>query len=71
MLAAIGIAAGLALAYASGRAMEALLAGVKPGDPATFLSAIALCLLMTWLGVSYLRCALFVLIHCRRFGPPM
>lgn len=50
VLAAIGIAAGLALAYASGRAMEALLAGVKPGDPATFLTAIGLCLLMTLLG---------------------
>jgi len=50
VLAAIGIVTGLALAYTSGRAMEALLAGVKPSDPATFLSAIGLCLLMTLLG---------------------
>jgi predicted permease len=50
VLAAIGIATGLALAYASGRAMESLLAGVKPGDPATFLSVIGLCLLMTLMG---------------------
>jgi len=50
VLAVIGIVTGLALAYTSGRAMEALLAGVKPSDPATFLSAIGLCLLMTLLG---------------------
>jgi ABC-type lipoprotein release transport system permease subunit len=30
--------------------MAALLAGVDPADPATFLAAIALCLLMTLLG---------------------
>jgi hypothetical protein len=49
-LATIGIITGLALAYASACVMETLLAGVKPGDPATFFSAIALCLLMTLLG---------------------
>jgi predicted permease len=49
-LSVIGLALGLALAYAAGRAMEALLFGVSPGDAATFLSALALCLLMTLLG---------------------
>ena len=39
-----------ALAYAAGRAMQALLAGVKPGDPVTFLTAAALCVLMTLMG---------------------
>ena len=38
------------LAYAAGREMEALLAGVKPGDALTFLTAIGLCALMTLVG---------------------
>jgi predicted permease len=50
VLAALGLAAGVPLSYAAGRAMEALLAGVRPGDPTTFLTAIGLCLLMTLLG---------------------
>src|SRR5262249_34536896 len=50
MLAILGVAAGLALSYAAGRAMESLLAGVNPGDPATFIAAIFLCLLMAVLG---------------------
>lgn len=50
ILAIVGITAGLALAYASARAMESLLAGVQPGDPATFITAIGLCLLMALLG---------------------
>ncbi len=49
-LAAAGVALGVMLAYAAGRAMEALLAGVEPGDAATFLGAIALSVLMTLLG---------------------
>ena len=36
----------LALAYAAGRAMQALLAGVEPGDAPTFAAAAGLCLLM-------------------------
>jgi putative ABC transport system permease protein len=51
LLAAAGVAAGLVLAYAGGRAIESLLAGVEPGDPATFASAAALCGLMTVAGV--------------------
>jgi putative ABC transport system permease protein len=50
MLAVIGILAGLALAYESGRWMESLLAGVKPDDPATFAIAVVLCLCMALLG---------------------
>jgi ABC-type lipoprotein release transport system permease subunit len=41
---------GVVLAYAAGRAMEGLLAGVQPGDALTFASAIGLCVLMTVLG---------------------
>jgi ABC-type antimicrobial peptide transport system permease subunit len=46
-LAAAGVVLGVALAYAAGRAMQALLAGIPPGDVVTFLTASALCLLMT------------------------
>jgi putative ABC transport system permease protein len=50
LLAVAGVLPGIALAYAAGRAMEGLLAGVQPGDAPTFASAIGLCLLMTVLG---------------------
>ncbi|HVT17813.1 MAG TPA: FtsX-like permease family protein [Thermoanaerobaculia bacterium] len=50
LLAAAGIVPGVALAYAAGRAMAALLAGLNPGDAATFLAAVGLCLLMTIAG---------------------
>jgi putative ABC transport system permease protein len=50
VLSVIGIALGTVLAYAVGLNLQALLAGVKPGDSATFLSAIALCLVMTLAG---------------------
>ncbi|MGH9722120.1 MAG: ABC transporter permease [Bryobacteraceae bacterium] len=50
VLAAAGVVLGGALGFAAGRWMEALLAGVKPGDAATFGSAAGLCLLMTALG---------------------
>ena len=49
-LAAAGTVAGVALAYAAGRALEALLAGVSPRDGATFLAAVALALVMTVAG---------------------
>lgn len=39
-LAALGALAGSALAYAAGRGLGALLAGVSPGDPATFSAAV-------------------------------
>jgi putative ABC transport system permease protein len=47
LLALAGIAPGLALAFAAGRAMGSLLAGVKPGDPLTFLAVAGLCAVMT------------------------
>ncbi len=50
LLAAAGVAPGVVLAYAAGRAMEGILAGVQPGDALTFGSAIGLCSLMAVLG---------------------
>ena len=40
MLAVAGVVPGVALAYAAGRSMEALLAGVKPADALTLASAV-------------------------------
>jgi ABC-type antimicrobial peptide transport system permease subunit len=50
LLAIAGILPGAAIAYGAGRGMEALLAGVKPGDAATFATAIILCGATTVLG---------------------
>jgi putative ABC transport system permease protein len=50
VLAIFGIVPGLILAYSAGKTMQALLAGVKPGDPATFLISVALCSVMTIMG---------------------
>jgi len=50
LTATMGVVPGLALAYGAGRAMQALLAGVEPGDAPTFAAAAALCLLMTMSG---------------------
>ena len=50
LLALAGISIGVVLAYGSGRALQALLAGVPPSDTLTFASVIALCLLMTFAG---------------------
>ena len=41
-LTGVGAGAGLALGYAAGRAMQAILFGVHPGDPATFIIAAAI-----------------------------
>ena len=49
-LASIGVVLGAAIAWAGGRAMQALLAGVSPTDAPVFLAAIGLSLLMTALG---------------------
>jgi putative ABC transport system permease protein len=49
-LAAIGVLAGVPLAYGAGRLLESLLAGVKPSDLATFGAAAGLALLMTLAG---------------------
>jgi putative ABC transport system permease protein len=50
MLAMAGVVPGVALAYAAGRGMEALLVGVTPHDAATFGSVVALAVLMTIAG---------------------
>ena len=50
VLALVGIAIGALLAYGAAIGMESLLAGVRPGDVATFGAAITLCLLMTLVG---------------------
>jgi putative ABC transport system permease protein len=50
LLAIGGIVPGVLLAYAAGRSMEALLAGVRPTDGLTLASAIALTFVMTVLG---------------------
>jgi putative ABC transport system permease protein len=50
LLAVAGVIPGVALAWYAGKMMEALLAGVKPYDTATFLAATGLCLIMTVLG---------------------
>jgi len=49
-VAVAGVLPGAIQAYQAGQAMQALLAGVKPNDPATFLAAAALCLAMTLFG---------------------
>jgi putative ABC transport system permease protein len=49
-LSAAGIAIGVALAYAAGKNIQALLAGVDPGDFATYAAAIAVCMAMTLAG---------------------
>jgi putative ABC transport system permease protein len=50
LLAAAGVIPGVALAWFAGKTMEALLAGIKPYDAATFFAATGLCLMMTLLG---------------------
>jgi predicted permease len=50
MLAAAGAVLGIVLAYIAGHRMERLLAGVAPGDPATFAVATLLTLGMTLAG---------------------
>jgi putative ABC transport system permease protein len=49
-LAAAGVVPGVFLAYAAGRSMEALLAGVQPADALTMASAVGLSMLMTLVG---------------------
>ena len=49
-LATIGVIAGVALAYAAGRSLEALLAGITPWDLPTFATGITVSLAMTIAG---------------------
>jgi putative ABC transport system permease protein len=50
VLAAAGVLPGIAIAYAAGRAMQSLLAGVQPADSVTFAAVGVLCLVMTLVG---------------------
>lgn len=50
LLAAAGVIPGIALAAAAATAMRSLLAGVRPGDLATFSAAVVLCTVMTLAG---------------------
>jgi putative ABC transport system permease protein len=50
LLSVAGLLPGVALAYTAGRAMESLLAGVKPADAVTFTAAVGLCLVMSLVG---------------------
>lgn len=63
LLAVSGIFVGVAVAYVAGRAMEALLAGVKPADPGTFVIAIVLSFVMTIAG------SLFPALRALRVDP--
>lgn len=53
VVAAAGGLLGVILAYAAAKSMEALLAGIKPGDAATFLTACALAFLVTLTGCLF------------------
>ena len=46
----LGLIPGMALAYAAGRSLQALLAGVAPADPFTFAAAILLTIVMAIAG---------------------
>ncbi len=63
LLAAAGVLPGIVLAYAAGRGMQALLAGVLPGDPATFAAAVTLCVAMTLAG------SMVPVLHAVRLEP--
>ena len=50
VLVVAGLIPGVVLAYAAGRSMEALLAGVKPADTTTMAAAIGLAIVMATAG---------------------
>ena len=50
ILAVAGVLPGVLLAYAAGRAMQGLLAGIQPADIETFGAVAVLCLVMTVAG---------------------
>jgi putative ABC transport system permease protein len=49
-LAAIDIIVGAGVGYAAGRAMQALLVGIRPGDPLTIAAATTVCFATIILG---------------------
>lgn len=63
VLATVGIVPGVLLAYASARAMESLLAGVKPRDPVTFVAVTSVCVVMAMAG------ALFPALRASKIDP--
>jgi predicted permease len=50
LLTLAGVIPGVAIAYAAGRAMQSLLFGVEPADPATLITAVVLCSIMAIVG---------------------
>ncbi|MBC8089632.1 MAG: ABC transporter permease [Phycisphaerae bacterium] len=50
LLGVAGVVPGIVIAYAAGRAMQSLLAGVNPGDGLTFGAVVILCGVMTIVG---------------------
>ncbi|MEP6836335.1 MAG: ABC transporter permease [Gemmatimonas sp.] len=50
LLAVAGVIPGVAVAYAAGRAMQGLLAGINPADALTFCAVVAMCGVMTIVG---------------------
>jgi predicted permease len=50
VLATAGVIPGVIVAYAAGRAMQSLLFGVEPADPATLVTAVVVCSLMAIVG---------------------
>jgi len=52
VLASVGLSVGVALAYAAGRTLQALLAGVSPADMAAFAAAASLVFLVTLAGTA-------------------
>ncbi len=63
LLAAAGVLPGVALAYAAGRALSAMLYGIQPGDPVTFGIAVVLCSAMAIAG------SLFPALRAVRVNP--
>jgi putative ABC transport system permease protein len=52
-LALLGLVPGLLIAYAAGRAMQSLLAGISPDDPLTLISVVAICIATALAGSAW------------------
>jgi ABC-type antimicrobial peptide transport system permease subunit len=50
VLVSVGVVAGVLLAYAAGRLLESILAGVQPGDLATYAAGLVVVVGMTLAG---------------------
>ena len=51
MKAGLGLAIGVALAFASGSAMSSILIGVSPRDPLTFVGVTVVLAVVSWAGL--------------------